>query len=279
MKKYFKFLFAVLAVATLSSCGVNGSGSGTGNGNGDGCEVCTGNEDLTLEQINNWFSPDVKNPDNAETEKWYNLRLNGNKVTLIPFTHINGPGYLWDFFAIVNYEFTQGLSYKYQVTYLSCTCRSPNVNYWQTMYVELSKNKNADNVVLEYLSFENDLDGHYIAGFWGDSGVNGYDIAGSGVTYEAIRDGFIPYLVGKTRAELKQFDKYSDINEDDFNAWATENNVEVSLLGSDDDGDGKPDSALEPKVVEYDDFNGASVSTNNLIRVINALMDYHATKM
>ncbi len=263
MKKIWKIFAALGVVLSLTSCGVNGTGSAGGNGD---CSQCTGNANINLDAINDYFYThsdwaDMTNPSGY-----------GNKVTFIPFTHINGPKAEWNFFAIVNFEYDMSSYYKYQVTYLSCTCREANVNYWQTAYVELSVPASGDvnDVKLRTLSFENDSKDKYIAGFWGDSGTNGHDIEGSGVYYEDIRDAFIPFLVGKKYSELSSYDGYTDpktgvtyddtvfgINADDFaadmNGVLFQNDHQVTL----------------------DDFNGASVSTNNILRMVLALMEYH----
>ena len=60
-----------------------------------------------------------------------------NAVTLIPVKHINGPKEEHNFYAFVNFKYKARNFIKYQVTYLSCTCRSSAVNYWMTAYVEL----------------------------------------------------------------------------------------------------------------------------------------------
>lgn len=264
MKKLFKLFTAFSILLGLASCGVNGTCNEEGGACGGGA--------LDLDSVNEYFQNDPQ---------WKFLNLKGNKVTLIPFTHINGPKDEWPFFGIVNYEYDAVDYFKYQVTYLSCTCRAPEVNYWQTAYVELTcpTSGNADDIVLQTLSFEKDGTGHYNAGFWGDSGTNGYFIDGSkGVTYEAIKEGFIPYLVGKTKAELNQYNQYDDINKDDFNAWAIENELMVTLKKvkkEEVDEHGKPLDE-EPSLVTYDTFNGASVSTNNIIRIVNSLLEYHA---
>lgn len=264
MKKIFKFFTAFSLLACLASCGVNGTCNESG--------ACGGG-DLDLDYVNEYFENDPQ---------WKFLNLKGNKVTLIPFTHINGPKDEWAFFGIVNYEYDAIDYFKYQVTYLSCTCRAPEVNYWQTAYVELSvpQSGNADDIELQMLSFEKDGTGHYNAGFWGDSGTNGYFIDGSkGVTYEAIKVGFIPYLVGKTKAELSLLNQYDDINKDDFNTWAIENELKVTLkeyTKDKIDENGKPLDQQEPTQIQYDTFLGASVSTNNIIRIVNALIEYHA---
>lgn len=275
MKKKIR-LFSILATLLLvSSCGVNGSlndssssaGTGGSSSGNSSCGECTGNADITLDNLNDYF---------ANSDEWQDLAAQ-NKVTLIPFTHINGPRVEWDFFAIVNFEFDAGLYYKYQVSYLSCTCREPDVNYWQTMYVELTAPIISPSIEVQYISFDTDGTGHYIGGFWGDSGVNGYDINGNGMTYEGIKKGFLPYLVGKTKEEINQWSTYDDIDADDFNKEMGD--VEIVKLGRTDNGDGTfTYFEKEPQKVTYDTFNGSSVSTNNIIRVLNSLLEYHAAK-
>lgn len=268
MKKLLKSLLAVCTLAsclTFSSCGVNGSGTGTGTGNGgESCTDCAGS--LDLDAINKYLATDAL---------WSDMVSSGNKATLIPFTHINGPKAEWNFFAVVNFEYNADFYYKYQVTYLSCTCRSAEVNYWQTAFVELTVpgSGKLEDVKLRTLSFDNDKNGHYIAGFWGDSGVNGYDINGSGITYEDIKTGFIPFLVGKTYAQLSSYDGYevsingtTKVYDDtvfaiDPNEFAED--MEGVLFHGEDQ-------------VTLDDFNGASVSTNNILRMLIPLMEYHA---
>ena len=267
MKKIFKTLATLLVASTLASCGVNGSGTGNAGGNGD-CSQCTGNADINLDAINDYF---LTNTHWADMTGPYG---NGNKVTFIPFTHINGPKAEWNFFAMVNFEYDNMTYFKYQVTYLSCTCRDASVNYWQTAYVELTVPASGDinDVKLKNLSFENDGTGHYIAGFWGDSGTNGHDIEGSGIYYEDIRDGFIPYLVGKTYGELSSFDGYTDPETGmtyDDTVWGIDSNdFTTDMNGVLFQNDHQ---------VTLDDFDGASVSTNNILRMLLAIMEYHGS--
>lgn len=263
MKKITKILGSLAMILGLTSCGVNGSC------NGDGpCEGGAGS--MSLDAINKYFETDPY---------WSNMNANGNKVTLIPFTHINGPKIEWEFFGIVNYEFNYDYGYKYQVTYLSCTCRTKDINYWQTAFIDLSTpvSGNADDIVLKNISFDIDDTGHYLAGFWGDSGTNGHYIDGSkGITYENIRDGFLPYLEGKTYGELKNLSTYDDINKEDFNAFALENELKIARLSTTEKGEDGLPLPLEPEQVDYDMYIGSSVSTNNIIRIVNSLMAYHA---
>ena len=117
---------------------------------------------MTLEDLNAMLNDSV------------NMNMNkANAVSVIEFNHINGPRDEWKFYALINFEHDElGKSeVKYQVTFLSCTCRTADVNYWSTAFIELTKpsSKNPDDIVLKTLSFDTDDTGHYTAGFWGDS--------------------------------------------------------------------------------------------------------------
>jgi len=185
-----------------------------------------------------------------------------NTVAIIPFNHINGPKNEWKFYALVNFQYKERSYVKYQVTYLSCTCRAANVNYWQTAYVELTTPSNPESAKLKTLSFDADGTGVYTAGFWGDSDpihsesdssqiVATYEKTetepGSGVYYPSIKEDFIPLLINKTKADI---DKYNTVDEM------------------------KTEGALSQGM--YDSFTGASVSTNNILRILHALFEYHA---
>lgn len=252
MKK--KILTAVLASMSMLTMVAGCQNSSTDSANSEAktsCEICTV-PDVTLQDI-----IDALN-DNEEM----NMKL-ANAVAVIPFVHINGPRNEWNFYAFVNFQYPESRYVKYQVTYLSCTCRAANVNYWQTAYVELSLPKSgetADDITLRTLSFDQDGTGHYTAGFWGDSNPIYDEATGQEVlaTYErvdentpSIKEDFIPLLVGKTKAQI---DKYSTI--DDM--------TDLTL----------PEIYGDKSVATY--FTGASVSTNNIIRILHALFEYHA---
>ena len=277
--KIKKILLSLSMILGLISCGVNGTGGATNNpssdaGNGETTSsecndgVCGGDLELNLDAINDYLANDPN---------WALMNENGNKVALIPFTHINGPKAEWNFFALVNFEYNSDyVFYKYQVTYLSCTCRTSDINYWQTAYVELScpLSGKVDDVVLRRLSFDYDGTGQYLAGFWGDSGVT-HAIPGSkNITYEDIKTGFIPYLVGKTYNELSSYDNY-DIYKADGTFIGTYDDV-VFAIPDDDFANKMEGVIINGEQVTIDTFNGASVSTNNILRMVLSLMEYHA---
>ncbi|MPW26493.1 hypothetical protein GC105_11895 [Alkalibaculum sp. M08DMB] len=172
-----------------------------------------------------------------------------NKVSIIPFQHIDGPKNESDFYAFVNFEYKARDYIKYQVTYLSCTCRSAAENYWQTAYVELSlpNTNNPDDVVIKYLSYDQDPSEHYLGGFWGDSSPTP-----AGVTYDIFKDQYIDYFQGKESSYIQTLSTMWDIETSDYTL-----------------GEGRSDLTI-------DTFTGSSVSANNIIRIINSLLDYHS---
>ncbi|MCR4626171.1 MAG: FMN-binding protein [Treponema sp.] len=172
-----------------------------------------------------------------------------NVVAVIPIDHINGPREEHDFYAFVNFKYKARNFIKYQVTYLSCTCRSAEVNYWSTAYVELTlpKSGNIDDSVIKYLSFDYDSEGHYLAGFWGDSNPTP-----AGATYEDFKKEYIPFFVNKDYKYIKTLNTSDDIAPEDYSA-----------------GEGRANYKI-------DSFAGSSVSTNNIIRMLNALYKYHS---
>lgn len=173
-----------------------------------------------------------------------------NAVAVIPINHIDGPRNETNFYAFVNFKYRARNYIKYQITYLSCTCRKADVNFWQTAYVELSlpKNGKIEDATVRTLSFDKDSTDHYLAGFWGDSNPTP-----AGATYEMFKDEYIPFFIDKDYNYIKTLKVQEDI---DPTMYAT--------------GAGREGLTL-------DTFTGSSVSTNNIIRMLNALFEYHAT--
>ena len=173
-----------------------------------------------------------------------------NAVALIPINHVNGPRDEHDFYAFVNYKYTARKYIKYQITYLSCTCRSADVNYWMTAYVELTlpESGKLEDAEVRTLSFDYDAEGHYLAGYWGDSNPTP-----AGHTYEQIKEEYISYFIGKNYGYISTLNFVDDIAAADYSA-----------------GEGREGYSL-------DTFVGSSVSTNNVIRMLNALYEYHGT--
>lgn len=171
-----------------------------------------------------------------------------NSVAIIPFTHIDGPKNNSELYAFVNFQY-QGRDFvKYQVSYVSCTCRPAAVNYWNTAYIELSlpSSKNPDDIVVRNISYDKDPSGDYAGGLWADSSPTP-----AGVTYETFKEEYIPFFKGKENSYIKELDTMWDIDLNEYKAGEGRENFEI------------------------DTFTGSSVSANNIIRITNALMDYH----
>lgn len=176
-----------------------------------------------------------------------------NAVALIPISHINGPREEHNFYAFVNFKYVARDYIKYQVTYLSCTCRSADVNYWMTAYVELTMPESGkiDDAKIKTLSFDYDnekAEHRYLAGYWGDSNPTP-----AGATYQQFKEQYIPFFIGKDYKYIKTL--------------STQDDIDPALYTQ---GAGREKLTL-------DTFSGSSVSTNNIIRMLNALFAYHAT--
>lgn len=174
-----------------------------------------------------------------------------NPVAVIPMNHIDGPKEEDPFYAFVTFKYVARNYIKYQVSYLSCTCRSADVNYWTTAYVDLTlpSSGKLDDAAVKTLSFGKDGTGRYDAAFWGDSNP----VPTGGQTFEMFNNEYIPYYVGKTYGELKNLSTIGDIVLADYQA-----------------GEGRANYTL-------DTLTGATVSANNLLRMLQSLMQYHGT--
>lgn len=173
-------------------------------------------------------------------------------TTLLHFEHINGHGVLTMREAPILYEYELGPYVKYQVSYLSCTCRDADLNYWQVMYVEIEKSTNR----IMTISFGSD-GGHYTPGTWGDSSPTP-----GNKTLENFEDEFIPWLVSQ---DMETLAKISVFKNETYNG--IDNEIQITDAGVDGNGDDMIDA-----------YTGSSVSTNNMIRIMNVLLAYHDEK-
>ncbi|MBL8966912.1 MAG: FMN-binding protein [Spirochaetaceae bacterium] len=139
------------------------------------------------------------------------------------YTHINGHKHEEEMTAFVLFEYEQLKTVKYQVAYIACTCRGPEVNYYSVAYVELNK---ADGSV-KHLSYDLDSDEHYTAGMYGDS-----ETSWDGTEVKELFAGFIKdRIVGKSQAEINAY-KTMHGNVDAFTgATVTPNNAMRMLQG------------------------------------------------
>ena len=164
-----------------------------------------------------------------------------NQVAVIPFNHIDGPKEEDLFYAFVPFKYVARNYVKYQITFLACTCRPADLNVWSTAYVELTlpSSGKIDDAEVKFLSYDSDSTGHYLGGFWGDS--NPSPIAPT-ATFEKFKAEMLPYYIGKKYAELAGYNQISDFRDFNIDAWT-----------------------------------GATVSSNNTLRAVQALFVYHAT--
>jgi hypothetical protein len=161
----------------------------------------------------------------------------------IPFIHINGEGHETDKLAFLLFEYEARDYVKYQVSYLSCTCRSASVNFWNTAYIEINKYTND----VRYLSFGVESGGHYNSGMWGDSSPTP-----SGKTLGDFEADYIPWLIGQS---LETLDGISVFTNADYH--------------------GVQNTTTIPEQDLIDSFAGSSVSTNNMIRIVKEMLSYH----
>ncbi|MFI3284016.1 MAG: hypothetical protein R3Y57_02920 [Erysipelotrichaceae bacterium] len=244
MTKFIKLLVCLMLVLMTTACSDTSANSdSTGSDSDAGAETtpCSGEVgEITLENVNDFLN------DSADM----GAGSIANVVAVIPINHIDGPRNESAFYAFVTFKYEARDYIKYQVTYLSCTCRSADVNYWSTAYVELSLPSSGDiaDSTIRYISFDKDSDGHYDAGFWGDSNPTP-----AGATLDDFVDEYIPFFVDKDYTFITSLSVVEDILVDEYTS-----------------GDGR-------ELLSLDTFSGSSVSTNNIIRMLNAIFEYHAT--
>ncbi len=165
--------------------------------------------------------------------------------SIIKYIHIDGHAAEVEREAYILFEFEALTFVKYQIAYLSCTCRDLNLNYWNVAFVEVSKE---DGSIL-FLSFDTASDGHYLGGMWGDSDP----IPTNNKTLEDFKNDFFPWIVGKTIADFEGISIFSN----DLYHETVQNTTNIA----------------ETELI--DDFADSSVSTNNIIRVMKSLLGYH----
>ncbi len=148
------------------------------------------------------------------------------------YNHVNGHQVETDRLAYVLFEYEMMDYVKYQVAYLACTCRSPEVNYYSVAYVELDKN---DGSVRTFSFNEDGENGHYTPGVFGDSYVSPGDVPNRELVEQYLDDN----IRGKSQESI---------------------------------------NAIEPMHGEVDAYTGATVTPNNLARMMQGLFEYHNAK-
>ena len=140
------------------------------------------------------------------------------------YMHVDGHKHEEEMVAFVLFEYEQLKSVKYQVSYIACTCRGAEVNYYSVAYVELSK----DDGSVRFLSYDLDSDEHYTAGLYGDS-----EESWDGTEVKKPFMGFIQdHLVGKSQAYVNAIKPMHGRDVDAFTgATVTPNNAVRMLQG------------------------------------------------
>ena len=234
MKKILLIMGTILVVLTLSACS----------------DLCIGVECITGDPATeDPIDDDPIDDDPVDEEPVDDEPIDDNPVLevdgVLSFIHINGEGVEVERPLFVLFEYESRDFVKYQISYLSCTCRNANVNYWQVAYVEINKNDGT----LQTISFGPDgEEGHYTAGMWGDSSPTP-----AGHILQDFEERYIPWLIGKS---IDDFQGISVFTNENYHG-VVQNETTIS----------------EQDLI--DDFAGSSVSTNNLIRSMKRLLEYH----
>ncbi|NLV89582.1 MAG: hypothetical protein GX021_09505 [Tissierellia bacterium] len=165
---------------------------------------------------------------------------NFSNERVITYKHRKGDE-LNDYAAVILFEYEMDNYTKYQVSYLSCTCRAASENYQHLLYVEINNNNNsAEEATIRNIEYQ----------FWGDSPKNPVN----GITYEEIENELLTYLQYKSKAEIDGLNTLRDIQD----AGQVERNGQM--------------------VDFVDAYTGATVSVDNTLAVLHALLDYHVNK-
>jgi hypothetical protein len=139
------------------------------------------------------------------------------------YTHVDGHKEEREITAFVLFEYEQLKTVKYQVAYIACTCRGPEVNYWTVAYVELNKEDGS----VEFISYDEDSTGHYTAGMYGDS-YESWD----GTPVKKLFDTFIQdEIVGKTQEQINGYEAMHGKVDTYTGATVTPNNAMRMLQG------------------------------------------------
>jgi hypothetical protein len=144
------------------------------------------------------------------------------------FTHVNGHKEESEKIGYVMFEYEQLENVKYQVGYIACTCRGPQVNYWSVAYVELSKEDGS----VTYISWDEDSTGHYTAGMYGDS----YETWEGVPAHELLHTYVADHILNKPQEYVNE---------------------------------------LQPMHGDVDAYTGATVTPNNVMRMLQGLFTYH----
>ena len=229
MKKLVLVIGTLLIAFTLTACG----------------DACVGAECIITAAEETEDPIDTEDPvdceDPVDTEEPVETGTLVDNV--IPYLHINGEGHEVDRNAFLLFEFESRDYVKYQVGYLSCTCRAAKVNFWNVAYIEINKSTND----VRFLSFGLESSGHYNGGMWGDSSPTP-----SGKYLSDFEADYIPWLIGQSLETLDGISVFTNL---DYHGVL--NTTTISDQGL------------------IDSFAGSSVSTNNMLRIVKETLKYH----
>ncbi len=107
---------------------------------------------------------------------------------LFLFKHVNGHQVESDRIAHILFEYEMMDYVKYQIAYIACTCRSPEVNYYSVAYVEVDKN---DGSIREFTFDKDGEEGHYTPGVFGDSFVTNEGVPNKELMEQYLEENII----------------------------------------------------------------------------------------
>ena len=187
----------------------------------------------------------------GEEEVVDNGRPRDAKVTMLTFPHMDGYGTIVDRDMPILFEYEMRDYVKYQVAFVSCTCRAPRVNYWSVVYIDVS----TETGEVLFISFEEDGTGQYTGGMWGDSDPIP---TGNQKTYEDFKNQFLPWIVGKNSEDLDGINIFYNEAPNQYSHEANTKHIDEEDL--------------------IDAYAGASVSTHSILRAVKSLLEYHDEK-
>lgn len=160
--------------------------------------------------------------------------------TPIKYVQYASGGITTDTEAMILFENSNSTFTRYQIAFVSCTCRGAASNFVSLMYVELLNSKTvADDSLIRAISFGQK--GPQFVGMWGD----GNPLFGTpDYTADYMNEHYVQKLVGVSKAEI--------------DGWAG--------FGS------------QLSVIDADAVTGATVTTSNIVSVLQSLYGYHAEK-
>jgi hypothetical protein len=185
------------------------------------------------------------------------------------YPHINGHKEVTDKTAFVLFEYELLDKVKYQVAYIACTCRGPEVNYWSVAYVELSKEDGS----LVTISWDKDTTGHYTAGLYGDS-----EVTWEGAPVHDLLDYFVSdQLLNKPQEYVNAIESmHGDLSGNSTAASDADDHSGASEAGdSDTESGASAATAVADSDRAIDDYTGATVTPNNVTRMLQGLFTYH----